>query len=89
MFIVDDILLCPVRGILFVFREIHNAAHQEFANEAEAVRNELRDLYMMLETARITEEEFDAQESGLLDRLDAIEARGARREAVAAGAKGP
>ena len=74
MLIVDNILLFPMRGILSVFREIHNAAQQESANEGEAIRTELSDLYMMLETGAITEEEFDAKEEELLDRLDALEA---------------
>ena len=73
MLIVDNILLLPMRGILAAFREIHNAAQQESANEAEAIRTELSELYMMLETGVITEEEFDAKEETLLDRLDALE----------------
>ncbi len=73
MFLVDDILLFPVRSILWVFREIHNAAQAEIANEAEAIANRLSELYMELETGRMTEAEFDAEEKRLLDRLEAIE----------------
>jgi hypothetical protein len=71
--VVDDILLFPVRGLLFIFREIHRAAQEEFASEGEAIRAELSELYMMLETAGITEEEFDARERELLGRLDGLE----------------
>jgi hypothetical protein len=70
MILIDDILLFPLRGVAFIFREIHNAAQQEVANEADAIRTELRELYMMLETGRMTDEEFDAREKELLDRLD-------------------
>ena len=77
MLVVDDILLSPVRSFLFIVREIREAAQQESANEAQSIRTELSELYMMLETGRITEEEFDARERGLLDRLDEIEARDA------------
>ena len=73
MLIVDDILLFPMRSLFFIFREVCNAAEQESLNEADAIRAELTDLYMMLETGAITEEEFDAQEEELLDRLDALE----------------
>ena len=73
MFIVDDILLSPVRGILWIFRELHNSAQQEMENEAESITAELSDLYMMLETGKITESEFDAREKELLDRLDEIQ----------------
>lgn len=76
MFLVDDILLLPARGLLAVFREVHNAAQQEYANEAEAIRTELSELYMMLETGRLTEAEFDQREKELLDRLEEVEARG-------------
>ena len=75
MLIVDDILLFPVRSILWVFKEIHNAAQEEQANEAEAITAELSELYMMLETGKITETEFDTREKTLLDRLDGIKER--------------
>ena len=73
MLLIDDILLLPFRGLMCVFREIHNAAQQEVANDAQAIRTELRELYMMLETGRITEEEFDDREKALLDRLEELE----------------
>ena len=75
MLVIDDILLFPVRSIFWIFREIHNAAQHEFSTEAETITAELRELYMMLETGRITEAEFDAREKKLLDRLDEIEGR--------------
>jgi len=83
MFIIDDVLLFPVRSLMFIFREIHNAAQQEVANEAESIRIELGELYMMLETGRITEEEFDAKEEDLLRLLDELEL-----EATEAGEEG-
>ena len=76
MFILDDILFFPIKSIFWMFREIHNAAQQERASEADSITNELSELYMMLETGRITEEEFDAQEEKLLDRLDKIQDQG-------------
>ena len=76
MLIIDDILLFPIKSILWMFREIHNAAQQELATEAETITVELGELYMMLETGRITEAEFDVQEKELLDRLDEIQERG-------------
>lgn len=73
MLIIDDILFFPVRSILWIFREIYNATEQERVNESEAITQELGELYMMLETGRISEAEFDAREKELLDRLDALE----------------
>jgi hypothetical protein len=75
MFLVDDILLAPARGLFWIFKEIHRAVEEEQANEAEAITNKLSELYMMLETGRMTEAEFDAEEKALLDRLDAIKER--------------
>lgn len=72
MLLVDDILLSPVRGLFYIFKQIHNAAEEEFLNE-EDITEQLSELYMMLETGKITEEEFDKKESELLNRLDQIE----------------
>jgi len=75
MFLIDDILLSPVRGLFWIFKEIRDAAEEEQANEAETITTRLSELYMMLETDQITEAEFDASEKALLDRLDAIKER--------------
>lgn len=75
MLIVDDILLFPVNSLLWMFHEIHHAAQEELANEAETITAELRELYMMLETGRITETEFNDREKKLLDRLECLEAQ--------------
>jgi len=80
MFVVDDILMAPFRGIFWVCKEIHQAVQDEVVNEADALRMELSRLYMMLETGRISEEEFDNQEKMLLDRLDALEQSGSDEE---------
>jgi hypothetical protein len=75
MLLLDDILLFPIKSFFWMFREIHNAAQEELASETEDITAELSELYMMLETGRITEEEFDAREKELLDRLDEIQER--------------
>jgi hypothetical protein len=77
MLVFDKLLLSPMRGLLHVFREIHKAVEQEYENEGDALRTELRELYMKLEAHQITEQEFDAAEAVLLDRLDQLEARDA------------
>jgi hypothetical protein len=73
MFVVDDILAFPTTSLMFLFREIHNAALEELRREAADVRERLSKLYLELEAGRIGEDEFDAAESELLDRLDALE----------------
>lgn len=81
MFLVDDILMAPAHGLLWIFKEIRHAVEEEQANEAEAITTKLSDLYMMLETGQITEADFDAAEKMLLDRLDAIKERASGRQA--------
>ena len=75
MFLIDDILMAPAHGLLWIFKEIHHAAEEEQANEVDATTAKLSELYMMLETGQMTEAEFDAAEKTLLDRLDAIKER--------------
>ncbi len=73
MLIVDDILLFPVKGINWIFKQIHEIAEEELEGEADRIRDSLTELYMMLETGQITEEEFEQQEKEFLDRLDNLE----------------
>lgn len=72
MLLVDDILLFPIKGLLYIFKQVHNAVEDEVFDE-EGITNQLSDLYMMLETGKITEDEFNEQEAILLDKLDQIE----------------
>jgi len=76
MVVVDDLLMFPIRSVLWIFREIHNAAQEELATEAESITAELSSLYMRLETGRISEEEFAAEEKTLLERLERSLKRG-------------
>lgn len=72
MFLVDDLLLLPGRGLLFVCKEIAKRAQEELLDD-DSVRQELRETYMLLETGRISEQEFDRRERKLVRRLEAIE----------------
>ena len=61
MLLIDDILTSPVHGIFWIFREINKIAQKELDGESESISEQLRNLYMQLETDRITEPEFDAE----------------------------
>ncbi len=82
MILVDDLLTFPIRSVLWIFREIHNAAQEELATEADSITAELSDLYMRLETGRISEAEFAAEEKTLLERLEGAQQRGRHIEAA-------
>ena len=72
MLFVDNILFWPWRGLSLIFKEIHSAVEAELY-DTDSIVQQLRELYMMLETGRITEQEFDDHEAVLLDRLDRME----------------
>ena len=72
-FLLDDILLAPLNGVIFIAKQIHAQAMEELLDEA-GVRQELRELYMLLETGKIAEAEFEAREAALVERLEEIEA---------------
>jgi hypothetical protein len=73
MLLIDDILFSPLKGIQWIFKEVHKLAEEELSGESDRIRESLVELYMQLETEKITEEEFERQESDLLDRLDALD----------------
>ncbi|WP_022834765.1 gas vesicle protein GvpG [Salisaeta longa] len=74
MFLIDDILLAPVRGVAFIAQAVHDAAEDHIESEQRALRDELNDLYMQLDMGMIEEETFDAREEEILDRLDELHA---------------
>lgn len=82
MFLLDDLLLAPARGLMSVFRSLHDAAQEELAHEAENIRNQLSEMYVLLETGRMSEAEFDLNEQELLERLERIDARGDAEEVI-------
>jgi len=80
MLLVDDILLAPVRSLFWIFEEIYQSAQETMETDAESITQELSALYMRLETGKITEEEFAAEEKLLLERLDQAEQSGGEIE---------
>ncbi|MEW5914224.1 MAG: gas vesicle protein GvpG [Thermodesulfobacteriota bacterium] len=75
MLLIDDLLTAPFHGLLWIFREIHKAAEQEMANQAERLTAQLSELYMLLESGSISDEEFDQKEAEILNRLEEINQR--------------
>ena len=75
MFLLDDILLSPIKGIVWVAEKVRDASQEESAREGDLITAELRELYLMLESGRISEEEFDSREQQLLDRLERLPER--------------
>jgi len=75
MLLLDKLLFSPIYATLWAARQVHHAIQQEQAAEPERITADLSELYMMLDTGRLTEGEFSAREKVLLDRLDRIQSR--------------
>ena len=75
MLLLDKLLLSPLHATLWAARQVHHAIQQEQAAEPERITADLSELYMMLDTGRLTGAEFSAREKVLLDQLDRIQSR--------------
>ncbi len=73
MLLVDDLVLAPGKFVLWIIRQVHEAARKELSGERQRVTAELGRLHGLLESGRISEAQFDLRERELLDRLDALE----------------
>ncbi len=76
MFIIDNLLAAPVRGLMFVLRRVEEAVQQEVEATEKAIMADLSALHRALDSGTITEAEFDAREEHLLHRLDRLHAEG-------------
>lgn len=75
MLLLDKLLFSPIYATVWAARQVHHAIQQEQAAEPERITADLSELYMMLDTGRLTEAEFSVREKELLDRLDRIQSR--------------
>jgi hypothetical protein len=73
MLLLDNLLFSPIYATVWAARQVHHAIQEEQAAEPERITADLSQLYMMLETGRLTEAQFSAREKELLDRLDRIQ----------------
>lgn len=72
MFIIDDILLFPVKGFLYIAKKIQDMAEGELEDTPEKLKRELLDLQMRSEMEDITDEEYQKKEKDILERLSAL-----------------
>ena len=75
MFLLDDLLLAPVKGIMWLAEQVQKEANgQLFAPEAIKARlTEIQELY---DSGMISETEFLKAEETLMARLNAAQERG-------------
>ena len=73
MFIIDDILLAPVKGIVYIAKKIQELSEEEIEGTPEKLKRELLELQMLFETDQIGEEEYSKKEKNVLERLNALQ----------------
>ncbi|MBU4589904.1 MAG: gas vesicle protein GvpG [Desulfobacteraceae bacterium] len=71
MFLIDDILLAPLNGIIWLGKKINEVAEKEFSDEG-LIKENLMQAQLRFEMDEISEEDYNKQEDELLARLDAI-----------------
>lgn len=71
MFLIDDILLAPLKGIVWLGKQINEIIEKEVSDEG-LIKEKLMELQLKFELDEINEEEYNRQEKELLARLDAI-----------------
>lgn len=77
MFLLDDILLAPLKAVIWLGGKIHEVVEKEFSDE-DYIKEKLMELQLQFELENIAEEEYMRQEKEILARLDAI--RKAKKE---------
>ena len=71
MFILDDILLSPLKGLTWIAQQIDEVANKELTDEGQLM-DKLMELQLRFELDEIDVDEYNKLENELLERLDAI-----------------
>jgi hypothetical protein len=71
MFLIDDILFSPLRGLIWLSEKINDMARQE-TSDAGLIKERLMELQLRFEMDEIDEETYTRQEKEILERLHAI-----------------
>ncbi|MDP2723557.1 MAG: gas vesicle protein GvpG [Bacteroidales bacterium] len=73
MFLIDDLLLAPLKGVIFIANKINEVLEKEMSDEG-SVKERLMSLQLKFEMDEIDEEEYDRREDELLKQLERIRA---------------
>ncbi|MEI6174964.1 MAG: gas vesicle protein GvpG [Bacteroidota bacterium] len=71
MFLIDDLLMAPLKGMLFIGKKINDVIDKEMSDEG-TVKERLMALQLKFEMDEIDEEEYDRREDELLKLLEKI-----------------
>jgi uncharacterized membrane protein len=70
-FIVDDIMLAPVKMLVWLGKKIEEAAEEEVDDESKW-HERLLELQIKYELGEITEEDFEREEELVMERISVI-----------------
>ena len=83
MFLLDDILLSPIKGLAAVCQKVHEAAQEDLQQQEQAILASLAELHRLLDAGDVADADFNTRECELLDRLEVCqEARNKGRQAA-------
>ena len=71
MFLIDSILLAPLKGVVWLGEKLNEIVDKEL-NDTGRIKEELMRLQLQFELDEINQQQYDQKETELLDRLDAI-----------------
>jgi len=71
MFLLDDIFLAPLKGVVWLGEKINEVVERELSDEG-LIKEKLMELQLQFELDEISEEEYNKEEEKLLARLDSI-----------------
>lgn len=74
MFLLDDLLLAPVKGIMWLTEQVQKEADRQLF-DASAIKARLAELQELYDSGMISEAEFCKAEETLLTRLNIAQER--------------
>lgn len=72
MFLIDNILLAPFKGFVWITGKLRDQALAELTDRSK-IQEELLELQMLYEIEELSEEEYNRREAELIERLNAIQ----------------
>jgi len=71
MFLLDNLLMATGNAAFVLFKELARKAQEEWLDD-DTVKQDLQELYSLLESGRISDRDFEARECRLLEQLEQI-----------------
>lgn len=71
MFLIDDILFAPLKGVIAIGKKLNEVVEKETSDEGK-IKEEMMKLQLRFEMDEIDEEEYDRLEDELLEILERI-----------------